>query len=118
MATDPTSALPADVSDVSDDELGKIVDGTVAVAGRSLLINSVGKSINRATRALPDSQLRRLRHRSVTRAVPSLLRPAVEPAAEKFAGDDAVLLVPSNLSPIDEAASTAAADVSLSLIHI
>ena len=111
VATDLASALPADVSDVSDDELGKIVDGTVAVAGRSLLINSVGKSINRATRALPDSQLRRLRHRSVTRAVPSLLRPAVEPAAEKFAADDAVLLVPSSLSPIAEAASTAPADV-------
>ena len=114
MATDLASALPADVSDVSDGELGTIVDGTVAVDGRNLLINSVGKPINRATRALPDSQLRRLRHRSVTRAVPSLLRPAVEPTAEKFAGDDAVLLVPSNLSPIDEAASTAAADVSQS----
>ena len=111
MATDLASALPADVSDVPDDELGKIVDGTVAVAGRNLLINSVGKPINRATRALPDSQLRRLRHRSVTRAVPSLLRPAVEPTAEKFAGDDAVLLVPSSLSPIAEAASTAPADV-------
>ena len=99
--TDLGSALPADVS---DDERGRIVD-------RDFLINSVGKNINRATRALPDSPLRRLRQRSITRTAPSLLRTAVEPTGEKLPVDDAVLLVPSSLPPIAETAPMASANV-------